>query len=99
MSDIDPTILAITNLMICTTYLDDVIFCHSTSYERHLSDLNQVLYQLGYRGATINLEKSEFAVNKVTYLGFTIDGNTIAPAEGMINKILALSPPTSVKEV
>jgi hypothetical protein len=52
----------------CTAYLDDVLV-YSNTPEEHTKHVLKVLYWLLDRGLYININKYEFSVKEVKYLG------------------------------
>ena len=67
-------------------YLDDIIV-FSKSYEEHLNHLKRVLTALADRNFVLNAPKCEILMQKINYLGHTIEKTTIKP---MIEKIEAI---------
>lgn len=61
------------------TYIDDLLVITKGTYEDHLEKLRTVILRLQHAGLKINADKSEFALDKVKYLGFMIYRNSITP--------------------
>ncbi len=70
------------------TYLDDLLCITKGILEDHLNKLRQVLTRLQDAGLKVNADKSKFCA---------FDG--IKPQESKVQAILALKPPTNVKEL
>ena len=73
-------------------YLDDIIV-YSKSYKEHLDHLKQVFTALDNRNFVLNPPKCEILMQKINYLGHTIDKNTIKPMTGKIEAILNIKDP------
>ena len=82
-------------------FIDD-IFIFSKTLEEHIGHIEHILKILYKHGMKINLGKSSFAKNVVTYLGFDIgikNGITgIRPKLSKIDSLLKISPPKTAKE-
>ena len=57
--------------------LDDIIV-HDKDQEEHDSRLERVIQRLGERGLTINAEKCQFSMDKLTFVGMVLSGNGIS---------------------
>lgn len=62
----------------CTAYLDDVVV-HSSTWEDHMSTLEDVFKRLQGASLTLNLAKCEFGNATVTYLGKEVGSGRGAP--------------------
>lgn len=62
---------------ICAVYLDDIIF--SSSLQEHISSLKQIFQRLRESNFKIQLDKSEFLRQEVTYLGHIDIWNGVKP--------------------
>ena len=60
----------------CTAYLDNVLV-YSTNEEEHTEHMLKILKQLQDRRLQINVNKCEFSVKRVKYLGLIISTNCI----------------------
>lgn len=56
----------------CSAYIDDVLIYTSGSLEEHHARVRQVLERLWEHGLHLDLDKCEFGVKTVKYLGFII---------------------------
>ena len=80
-------------------YINDLLTITKSTYKDHLSKLRQVLIRLKDAGPRVNANKSFFAKDKVEYLGYILLRDGIKPMPEKVSAILALQPPTSVKEL
>ena len=81
------------------TYIDDLLILSSSTFEDHLDKLCKVLHRLQEKGLRINAPKSTFATDEIEYLGYTLTRDGIKPQEEKVSAILALQPPTNVKQL
>ena len=81
------------------TYLDDLLCITKGSLEDHLGKLRLVLTRLQDAGLKVNAEKSNFCAHETEYLGYILTRDGIKPQTNKVQAILALKPPTSVKEL
>ncbi|KAI0994029.1 hypothetical protein K3495_g14155 [Podosphaera aphanis] len=56
----------------CSAYMDDVLIYSDGSRHDHLVKVRHVLERLGRSGLKLDIEKCEFAVHEIKYLGFVI---------------------------
>ena len=80
-------------------YIDDLLIITSDSFEDHLAKLDMVLKRLQDADLKVNVVKSTFAMEEVEYLGYILTRNGIKPQPEKISAILAINPPTNVKEL
>ena len=80
-------------------YIDDLLIISCNTYEDHLDKLGKVLQRLQEKGLRINAPKSTFATDEIDYLGYTLTQCGIKPQEQKVSAILALLPPTNVKQL
>lgn len=59
-------------------YLDDVCIC-SSSFEKHLQDIDEVLSKFAYNGLKLGPSKCKFGVTKGVFLGHEISSAGIRP--------------------
>ena len=81
------------------TYLDDLLCITKGSLDDHLDKLRMVLTKLQEAGLRINAEKSKFCAHETEYLGYVLSRDGIKPQTNKVKSILALTPPTNVKEL
>lgn len=74
-------------------YLDDVIISGATAAE-HLTRLDTVLTRLAQAGLRLKRCKCRFAVERVEYLGHTIDAAGIHPTDEKLKAIKEMPEPT-----
>jgi hypothetical protein len=88
------------NLEFIQTYLDDLLTKTKLDLSDHLDKLKKVLIRLRDAGLKVNAEKSKFCTHEMEYLKYilTRDGIT-KPQSKKIEAILAINPPTNVKEL
>ena len=82
----------------CTAYLDDVLI-YSDNEEEHTDHVLKVLKRLGERGLQVDIDKCEFSVTKVKYLGLIVTTEGIQMDSEKIEAILKWETPESVKDV
>ena len=81
------------------TYLDDLLIISKGSYEDHLQKLAVVLERLKKAQLRVNAPKSTFAQQEVEYLGYILTREGIKPHPSKVQAILAINPPTNVKQL
>jgi hypothetical protein len=81
------------------TYIDDLLVITKASLEDHLEKLRMVLTRLQKAGLRINTDKSTFCTITTEYLSYTLTREGIKPQNNKVQAILALKPPTNVKEL
>ena len=81
------------------TYLDNLLIITKSKLIDHLDKLKEVLTKLQSAGLKINSSKSTFCTFETEYLGYTLTKKGIKPHTNRIDSILALKPPTKVKEL
>lgn len=82
----------------CTAYLDDVLV-YSKNKEEHIEHVNKVLKRLKDRGLQLDIDKCEFNVKTVKYLGLIVGVNGIQMDPEKVEAILNWEVPASVKDV
>ncbi len=80
-------------------YIDDLLVLTTDSFEDHLEKLDTVLQRLRDAGLQVNAAKSNFAAKEIEYLGYTLSREGISPQKSKVAAILALEPPTNVKQL
>ena len=79
-------------------YLDDIIVFSST-FDEHMINLKETLNLLSGAGLKLNLEKCNFCVRKIKYLGFIISSEGISPDPDKVKAINEMPPPKDVTGV
>jgi hypothetical protein len=80
-------------------YLDDLLCISKVSLEDHLEKLEEVLKQLCNAGLKVNAAKSTFCALEIEYLGYILTRDGIKPQSNKVQAILAIKPPTEVKQL
>ena len=79
-------------------YMDDLLTI-SESHEQHIQDLEEVLLRFRRYGFKLNLNKSTFATDTVTYLGFIIDEKGIRPSQDKCEALKSAQIPKTITEI
>jgi hypothetical protein len=79
--------------------LDDLLTITKLTLSDHLDKLRKVLTRLREAGFKVNADKSKFCAHEVEYLGYILTRNGIKPQSNKVEAILAIQPPTNVKEL
>ena len=82
----------------CEVYLDDILLFNK-NHEEHLSTLDESLSAIQDSGMLINLEKCEFGVDKLTYLGFEMDKAGYRPDPRKMKSIMEMKMPETLRSV
>ena len=77
---------------------DDIII-HGKDIEEHDRRLYAVLDRLSEVGLTVNSEKCEFRLTKLTFFGHDLTGNGVNPSEEKVADIRDAQPPKDASEV
>ena len=80
----------------CSVYFDNIFIITST-WDKHLDICCRILERLKEHGLTANPSKCHFGYDSVTYLGFKINKNFLAPLENKLEGIVNFPLPTSKK--
>jgi hypothetical protein len=80
-------------------YLADLLCISKLSLEDHLEKLEVVLGQLREAGFKVNAAKSTFCALEIEYLGYVLTRGGIKPQSNKVQAILAIKPPTGVKQL
>jgi hypothetical protein len=80
-------------------YLDDLLCISRSSFEDHLKKLEEVLRRLRDMGLKVNTEKLTFCELEIEYLGYILTRDGIKPQSNKVQAILAIKPPTNVKQL
>lgn len=81
-----------------TAYLDDVLV-YSDTKEEHEQQVLKILRRLRDRGLHLDIDKCEFSVSEVKYLGMIVGKNGVRMDEEKVKAILKWKIPESVKDV
>ena len=77
---------------------DDLVI-YGTDLEEHDSNLRKVLTRLEEQGLTVNGEKCQFRLPRLTFFGHELSARGIAPSEEKIAAVVNARPPQNVSEV
>jgi hypothetical protein len=80
-------------------YLNDLLCISKMSLEDHLEKLEEVLRQLRDAGLKVNTSKLTFCALEIEYLGYILTRVGIKPQSNKVQAILAITPPTGVKQL
>lgn len=84
----------------CTAYIDDVLIYTDGSLEDHRKQVRKVLQRLQDAGLQLDIDKSEFEVKSVKYLGYIVEaGVGIKVDPEKVEAIRAWEVPKTVKGV
>ncbi|XP_036346299.1 uncharacterized protein K02A2.6-like, partial [Rhagoletis pomonella] len=79
-------------------YLDDMCIV-SEDFSSHLSVLVRIAEQFRKANLTLNLNKSQFCVTKINYLGYVIGSGGVSTDPEKISCIVSWPPPKNIKQV
>ena len=82
----------------CTAYLDDVLV-YSNNKEDHIKHVRKVLNKLHAAKLFLNINKCEFFVNEVKYLGLIITTEGVKMDPKKVQAILNWKTPSNIKDV
>ena len=82
----------------CTAYLDNVLV-YSTKKEEHTGHMLNVLKRLQDHGLQVDVDKCEFSVTWVKYLGLIISTDSISIDPEKVQCILNWETPNLVKDI
>jgi hypothetical protein len=80
-------------------YLDNLLCISKLSLEDHLEKLEEVLRQIRDAVLQVNAAKSTFSAPEIEYLGYVLTRDGIKPQSNKVQAILAIKPPTGVKQL
>ncbi len=86
-------------LGVCKAYLDDLLYISKLSLEDHLEKLEEVLRRFHDAGLKVNAAKSPFCALEIEYLGYVLTRDGIKPQSNKVQAILAIKPPTRVRQL
>ena len=79
------------------TYIDDLLYITTSSFQDHLTKLDKVLERIKKVGLKVNANKSFFAQPELEYLGFWITREGIMPTPQKEKAIRNIATPTTKK--
>ena len=69
----------------------------SKTQEEHIEHLRKVFEALAHHGLVINVDKCEFGLEQIKFLGHQVDGKGIKPNPNKVHAVTHFPPPTSIK--
>lgn len=78
-------------------FIDDIIIVGTTTYDKHMKQIQEVMKRLKSKNLKVNINKSEWAREEVNYLGFLVGRNGIKPQPKKIEAIRKIKAP-KIKE-
>lgn len=82
----------------CMAFLDDVLI-YSTSFEDHLSHIEEVLRRIAQAGLTINPNKTQMCKQSLKFLGHIISPGECRPDPDKVAAVKDFPTPQTVKEL
>lgn len=83
---------------ICVVYLDDILI-FSTSFQEHIINIGKVFEKLREANLKIQINKCKFFSKETLYLGHILTPEGVRTNPAMVDTILRLKIPTSVKAI
>jgi hypothetical protein len=80
-------------------YLDNLLCISKLSLEDHIEKLEEVLRRLCDAGLKVNAARLTFCALEIEYLGYVLTRDGIKPQSNKVQAILAIKPPTGVKQL
>jgi hypothetical protein len=80
-------------------YLDNLLCISKLSLEDHLEKLEEVIRGLPDAELKVNAAKLTFCALEIEYLGYVLTRDGIKPQSNKVQAILAIKPPTGVKQL
>lgn len=81
-----------------TGYLDDIL-AHSKGHEHHLLILECLFNRLRETNMKLSIQKCHFGTAEVTYLGYRVSEQGMAPARDKVKAVEKVAPPRKLKQV
>ena len=82
----------------CTSYLDDILI-YSDNKEEHIAHVSKVLERLQHAGLFLDVDKCEFFVTTVKYLGLIITTEGVKMDPAKVEAIVNWKSPRNLKDV
>lgn len=83
----------------CVVVYQDDITVTGKNLSEHISTLRRVLEKLQSSGLKLNVKKSKFFQNEISYLGFNINRNGLTKNDERISSIMSAPIPRNISEV
>ena len=91
--------ITLSNLTNTFSFLDDIIIVTGVGIQNHKDKLFKCLDRLDDENLAINLDKCHFAKQKIKWLGYEINGESIKPIVTKTQAILNLKHPSTQKQL
>ena len=79
--------------------ISDDIIVHGATQEQHDERLRKVMMRLRERGLTLNLEKCQFSMNELTFMGHVLSSRGVGVASDKVKVVVDAREPESVSEL
>ena len=86
------------NINSAHAFLDDIKITTKGSLTDHATEPKKILTSLDKENLAISLNKFEFAVTEITWLGYKINPNGIIPTKHKTEAVIKLDPPKTIKQ-
>ncbi len=87
------------SLKFVQAYMDDLLIITRQTLDKHLQKMKTVLTRLHDTGLKVNAVKSLLCAHEIEYLSYILTREGIKPQSKKVQAILALNPPSNVKEL
>ena len=80
-------------------YIDDVLHFKGSTFEEHMTILDEILKKIGQSGLQVSAEKSRFCQESVKYLVFKLHRMGYTPLPLWVSAILRINLPMNLKQI
>ena len=80
-------------------FLDDIIIISKGTLEKHENEIDKTLKRLDKENLAISLNKCEFGLTEITWLGYKINSEGITPTKRKTDAIIQLENPKTLKQL
>ena len=80
-------------------FLDDIIIISKGTLEKHENEIDKTLERLDNKNLAISLNKSEFGLTEILWLGYKINSEGITPTKQKTDAIIQLENPKTHKQL
>ena len=80
------------------TYVDDLVGA-TTNHTDMIKLLNEVFAECRYHGMKLNLQKCQFGLEELSWLGYNLASNGISPDVDKAEAVKSMTLPTTIKEI
>ena len=81
------------------TYLDDILHAKGSTFQEHLTLMDEILIRLDKAGMQVNAEKCSFYALEIEFVGYLLTQMGYKPLTKCIEAILKMTPLKNLKEV